>query len=271
MATPPAPERHTAPAPEPHAASAPEQHPAPEPHSAPEPHPAPEPDPALIAAIHAALAAQADPVRAAGQQRYMKSAMPYLGLTSPQLKVTLRPILRDPAYRLDNRERWEATVRALWDGATHREHWYAALALAGHKHYRPWRDLGTLDLYRHLILTGQWWDVVDEIATHRVREVLDTHPDAMSMTLRQWAIDDNLWIRRSAMLSQVGRRERTDPQLLADTITPNIDGRDFFSRKAIGWALREYARTNPDWVRAFVARHPDLSGLSRREALKHLD
>ena len=76
MATPPAPERHTAPAPEPHAASAPEQHPAPEPHSAPEPHPAPEPDPALIAAIHAALAAQADPVRAAGQQRYMKSAMP---------------------------------------------------------------------------------------------------------------------------------------------------------------------------------------------------
>ena len=88
MATPPAPERHTAPASEPNAASA------------PEPHPAPEPDPALIAAIHAALAAQADPVRAAGQQRYMKSAMPYLGLTSPQLKVTLRPILRDPAYRL---------------------------------------------------------------------------------------------------------------------------------------------------------------------------
>ena len=60
-------------------------------------------------------------------------------------------------------------------------------------------------------------------------------------------IRDSLWIRRSAMLSQVGRRERTDPQLLADTITPNIDGRDFFSRKAIGWALREYARTNPDW------------------------
>ena len=260
MATPPAPEPHRAP----------EPHHSPEPHTAPEaPTPA-EAHAALIAAIHAAFAAQSDPVRAAGQQRYMKSAMPYLGLTSPQLKATLRPILRDPAHRLDTRERWEATVRALWDGATHREHWYAALALAGHRHYRPWRDLGTLDFYRHLILTGQWWDVVDEIATHRVREVLDAHPDSMSITLRQWAIDDNLWIRRSAMLSQVGRRERTDPQLLADTITPNIDGRDFFSRKAIGWALREYARTNPDWVRAFVARHPDLSGLSRREALKHL-
>jgi 3-methyladenine DNA glycosylase AlkD len=230
----------------------------------------PEPHAALIAAIHAALATHSDPVRAAGQQRYMKSAIPYLGLTSPLLKRTLRPILGDPAYRLDSRERWEATVRGLWDGATHREHWYAALALAGHRHYRAWRDLDVLGLYRHLILTGQWWDVVDEIATHRLREVLDDHPVAMSTTLRQWAIDDNLWVRRSAMLSQVGRRDRTDPRLLADTITPNIEGRDFFSRKAIGWALRDYARTEPDWVRAFVAAHPDLSGLSRREALKHL-
>ncbi len=231
------------------------------------------PRPDAVAAIRAALLPHADPVRAAGQQAYMKSTMPYLGLTSPVLKATLRPVLGDPAYRISTRPEWEATVRALWDQATHREHWYAALTLLQHRHYRAWRDPELLPLVRHLVITGAWWDVVDEIATHVVRGLLLEWPQTMAPTLRAWAVDEHLWIRRVAMLAQVGAGPRTDPVLLADVLVPNIPyagEQVFFSRKAIGWALRDYARTEPDWVRAFVAAHPDLSGLSRREALKHL-
>lgn len=222
----------------------------------------------LLAAIRSALAAQADPVRGAQQQAYMKSALPYLGLPSPLLTRALRPVWA--AYELSDRARWEASIRALWDEATHREHWYAALALLGHRRYRGWRDPDLLPLLADLIRTGAWWDVVDEIATHRVRELLLADHDTLAPILRGWARDEDLWIRRAAMLAQVGAKERTDPALLHDCLEPNIGHPNFFSRKAIGWALREYAKTDPDWVRAWVAAHPTLSGLSRREALKHL-
>ena len=85
----------------------------------------------------------------------------------------------------------------------------------------------------------------------------------------RWSGDEDLWIRRIAILSQLGRRDRVDRELLSDVIEPNLGDREFFIRKAIGWALREYARVDPDWVRSFVAAH-DLSPLSRREATKHL-
>lgn len=232
--------------------------------------PAASPRTDVIAAVRAALLPHADPERAAGQQRYMKSRLPYLGLTSPVLRTALRPVLASPAYRIGSRDEWEATVRALWDEATHREHWYAALALLGHRAYRDWRDPAALPLMRDLIRDGAWWDVVDDIATHFVRDVLLGWPHEVAPVLRAWARDDDLWVRRAAMLAQVGARDRSDPQLLTEVIEPNIEHPDFFSRKAIGWALRDYARTDPAWVRAFVEAHPTLSGLSRREALKHL-
>ncbi|NLJ55319.1 MAG: DNA alkylation repair protein [Intrasporangiaceae bacterium] len=224
----------------------------------------------VIAAVHAALTPHADPERAVGQQAYMKSALPYLGLTSPVLRKALRPVLADPAYRIVSREEWEATVRALWDRATHREHWYAALSLLGHRTYRSWQDPHLLPLIDGLVRDGAWWDVVDDLATHFVREILLAYPEEVAQTMRTWSLDDDLWIRRTAMLCQVGAKQATDPDLLTDVIEPNIEHTDFFSRKAIGWALREYAKTDPDWVRTFVEQHPNLSGLSRREALKHL-
>lgn len=224
----------------------------------------------LLDDLRRALGTAGDAVRAAGQQRYMKSAMPYWGLTSPVLRATVRPILDEPAYRIETRQEWEGTIRALWDEATHREEWYAALAVARHRHYRRWRDSDTMPLYRHLIETGAWWDVVDDIATHLVREVVLGNPEVEGLRMREWADDEHLWIRRSAVICQVGAKERTDPVLLADVIEPNLSDRDFFVRKAIGWALRDYARTRPEWVKTFVSSHESLSGLSRREALKHL-
>ena len=228
------------------------------------------PHPDLASQVRAALAARADPERAAGQQRYMKSAMPYVGLTSPALKGVLTPLLRDPGLAMESRAQWEATIRELWDGATHREEWYAAIALARHRPYRAWVDSDAMPLWESLIRAGAWWDVVDDIATHLVRDTVLAHPTIESLRMRDWAGSDSLWVRRAAIICQVGAGVRLDQSLLADVIEPNIDDPDFFSRKAIGWALRDHARVDPEWVRAFVAAHPDLSGLSRREALKHL-
>ncbi|EWT02045.1 DNA alkylation repair protein [Intrasporangium oryzae NRRL B-24470] len=224
----------------------------------------------LAAAITAALEQAADPERAAGQQRYMKSAMPYFGLTSPAFRAVVGPILRDPAYRLRSRDAWLATIEAIWRGATHREQWYAALALARHRPYRAWVDSDAMPLWERLIREGAWWDVVDDIATHLVRDTVLAAPAVEAPRMREWARSDSLWVRRAAILCQVGTRERLDQELLTDVIEPTIGDPDFFARKAIGWALRDHARSDPEWVRRFVAGHPDLSGLSRREALKHL-
>lgn len=224
----------------------------------------------LVAAIRAALAERADPTRAEGQQRYMKSAMPYLGLTSPTLAAALRPILRDTGLTVHSREEWQATILALWEEATHREEWYSALALAKHRAYQEWIDSASMPLWERLIRDGAWWDVVDEITTHLVRDTVLAHPVTEAARVRQWALDESLWVRRAAIICQVGARERGGQSLLRDAIEPNIEDREFFIRKGIGWALRDHARVAPEWVRGFVEAHPGLSGLSRREALKHV-
>ncbi|GAA2738270.1 DNA alkylation repair protein [Pedococcus aerophilus] len=225
----------------------------------------------VVEAVRSALASAGDPDRAVAQQAYMKSAMPYRGITAPELKALLRPLLADPALELPGRGAWEGAVRELWDGATHREERYAATALTGHRAYQRWQDPDTLELYRHLVVTGAWWDHVDEIASQRIGPILLSHREEVTPVILDWAQDDDPWLRRTAVISQLTFRERTDLGLLRATIEPNLDDTSFWLRKAIGWALRQYARTDPDWVRATVAEYGErLSGLSRREALKHL-
>jgi 3-methyladenine DNA glycosylase AlkD len=223
----------------------------------------------LLEDLRAEMVAAGDPEKAVLQQRYMKCAMPYHGLAAPQLRALLRPHLRSygPADRAD----WERCVRALWDGATHREEWYAAIAFARHRSARSWQDVETLGLYRHLVTTGAWWDVVDETASHLVGACLLADRPQVTEALRTWAVDDDLWLRRTAVICQLAHRDEVDLDLLTFAIERNLDDPSFWLRKAIGWALRQHARVDPEWVRAYVASLGDrLSGLSRREATKHL-
>ena len=223
----------------------------------------------LVALVREVLAGAGDPERAAGQQRYMKSEMPYWGVTLPQIRTLLKPLLKE--HPPVSREAWEATVRALWDEATHREEWYAAVMLAQHPAARGWLDPASLDLWRHLVTTGAWWDVVDEVAADLVGAVLAGHREEVTPVIRAWAVDEHLWLRRTAVICQLGAKGRTDLDLLRFAIESNVDSTSFWLRKAIGWALRQYARTDPEWVRAEVDRLGGrLSGLSRREATKHL-
>lgn len=228
---------------------------------------------ALVTELRDAIAAAGDPERAPQMQAYMKSALPFRGVSAVPLRRICRTVLG--AHRLEDRADWLRAVRALWDEASFREERYAALALAGHRSYRAFQDATTLELYHHLVVTGAWWDLVDDVAAHRVGPILRADPAAVTPVMRAWAVDDDLWVRRTAVLCQLGSKEATDTALLDDVLAANLEGslhgREFFIRKAVGWALREYAKTDPGWVLSFVEHHSEqMSGLSRREALKNL-
>ncbi len=137
--------------------------------------------------------------------------------------------------------------------------------------FDPLQTLATLPMYEEIIVTGAWWDFVDEIAAHRLGPLLRRYPGPMRRKMLAWSKSKNLWRRRSAILCQLSFKGDTDPELLYSTIEPAIDSKEFFLRKAIGWALRQYAWTNPREVRRFVAMNKDrLSTLSQREALKNV-
>lgn len=228
----------------------------------------------LVEQVRTELAAAADPERAVQQQAYMKSAMPFRGVPMPEVRRLAKAAVR--AHPLEDQGALIVAVTALWDAAAHREERYAALTVLQVPKHRRWRDLTLLPLYEHLVLTGRWWDVVDDLATHAVGELLRADPDRVGPVIRRWAANDDLWLRRAALVCQVGAKDRTDADLLADVIEaaltpPEAVSRDFFVRKGIGWALRDYARTEPAWVRSFVDAHAArLSPLSVREATKHL-
>ncbi len=226
-------------------------------------------DRVLVDVIRAGLSAAGDPQLAEQQQRYMKSAMPYHGVAMADVRRIARRGLkaRPPA----DRATWLATVRVLWDEAGHREDRYAALTLARLTRAREWRDPAFLDACEHLVVTGGWWDLVDETAAHLVGDVLGRHRQAVTPRVRAWAEADDVWLRRTAVICQLRHGGDTDLSLLRHAVERNVDDPSFWLRKAIGWALRQYARTDPAWVRSEIDRLGDrLSPLSRKEASKHL-
>jgi len=222
----------------------------------------------LATAVRRGLAARADPEAAPGMQRYMKSAMPFRGVAKPGREQLVRELVA--ARPVPSPAEFGAAVRELWDGAAYREERYVALTLCGHRRWAPPQDPSWVPLYRHWIVDGAWWDFTDEIASRRIGALLRADPAALTPVLRAWAVDDDRWLRRTAVIAQLGSGAGTDLRLLRHAIEANLADPDFFLRKGIGWALRQHARVDPAWVRGFVASHPDLSALSRKEALKHL-
>ncbi len=220
----------------------------------------------LMRAIKLGLRAAADPSRAPQMQAYMKSEMPYLGVPLPLTRsLTKRAAADHPPpglpYLIDG-------ATALWRTADYREERYAATELTGLRMAAGRLEL--LPLYSEIIVTGAWWDHVDAVS-QRIGTLLTAHRAAIEPVVRSWSTDDDRWLRRCSIICQLALREHTDTALLRDVIEPNLADPEFFVRKAIGWALRQYARTDPDWVRGFVrANAGTISSLSRREALKHL-
>jgi 3-methyladenine DNA glycosylase AlkD len=226
------------------------------------------PSDALIAAVREGLQARADPVRAPGMQAYLKSTMPCLGVYSAGMREVLREGLA--AHAPASLEDWRDSIAVLWRTAMYREERHLAIALASHRRYRDYRTSALLPFWEELIVTGAWWDLVDPIASHLVGEALLHEHDLVAPTLRTWSTDENVWKRRTSIIAQLLARDRTDTELLFRCIEPNRGDSEFFIRKAIGWALREYSKTDGVAVRRYVETH-ELSPLSRREALKWLE
>jgi 3-methyladenine DNA glycosylase AlkD len=221
----------------------------------------------LLDTVYAALRERTDPERAAGAQAYMKSSLPSLGVRVPEVRrLTLAAAAAHP---FTSAGQLRATVLELWRGSTVREERYAAIDLTGLRLVA--RDKLMLPVYEEIIRTGAWWDFVDGVS-HRIGGLLQAHRPAMTELLLAWSTDQDFWIRRSAITSQLKAKTQTDQALLRAVIEPNLADPEFFIRKAIGWALREYGKTDPDWVRNFVTEKAiQLRPLSRKEALRHLE
>jgi 3-methyladenine DNA glycosylase AlkD len=222
----------------------------------------------LVVEVRAALEKAADPVKAPQMQAYMKSTMPYRGVSAPEQKAIWRRIF--PAHSLSSRDEWQRAALTLWRDAVFREERYAAVALTGLRGFASYRTMASVPMFEEMVVSGAWWDFVDAIAG-QLGDILRTDSRRMSRLMRRWARDEHMWKRRAAILCQLGFKRETDVTLLYDCIEPNLADGEFFIRKAIGWALRQYAWTDPREVKRYVkANKSRLSGLSAREALKNV-
>jgi 3-methyladenine DNA glycosylase AlkD len=223
----------------------------------------------LVATIRAGLKAAADPARARGAQAYMKSEMPFYGVPSPVQKRLWRDAFA--AHPLPTSEQWQRVALELWRGASFREERYAAVGLVSDRRYLSYRTPVALPVLEEMIVSGAWWDYVDALASHPLGDVLVAAPSRVGALMRRWAVDRDMWKRRAAILCQLRRKRDTDLVLLYACIEPNLADREFFIRKAIGWALRQYAWTDPKEITRYVRAHRErLSRLSLREATKNI-
>ena len=223
----------------------------------------------LLPQLRRALREAGDPVKAPAMQAYMKSAMPYHGVPTPLLRQVCKATFADVQF--STAAQWQSLILEIWRGARFREERYACLHLAGDKRARSFQTPVVMRMYEELIVTGAWWDYVDDIASHRIGPILKDYPKPMQRKMLSWSRSNDLWKRRTAILCQLGFKADTDLGLLYACIEPSLDSREFFLRKAIGWALRQYAWTDGAEVKRYVrVNRGRLSVLSVREALKNI-
>lgn len=210
----------------------------------------------------AELKRQANPERAVPMAAYMKHRFDFLGVAKPQLAKICKPFFKNTVTEQVD---WKF-VEQCW--ASHwREMQYAALEYLK----RVQAQLTPQDVPRlqQLIITKSWWDTVD--CLDRIVGGIALRYPEVNATLLAWSQSDNLWLRRVAIDHQLLRKEQTDTALLEQILCNNLGQREFFINKAIGWALRDYSKTHPQWVRAFIDQHRShMAALSIREASKYL-
>jgi len=210
--------------------------------------------------------AAADPDRAVGARAYMRDQFPFLGIPHPRLAQLDKQVLAGvgPPTGAD----LVAVALGCWE-RPEREYQYFACGYL--RRFIKVASASLLPTVRTLVLTKSWWDTVDTLAAHTVGPLVTRHPTLVA-TMDAWIGDENLWLARTAILHQLRYRDHTDAERLFRYCRAQAGHQDFFIRKAIGWALREYAKTDPIAVTSFVrSQESQLSPLSVREALKNID
>ncbi len=221
---------------------------------------------AVVDATRAAYEPLASPAAAGPMAAYMKGVAPFLGIASPARRAAQRAAWA-PHGRPDEAD-VAAAADALW-ARPEREYQYAACDLLARFVPRVCGASFLAGTVEPLLVTKPWWDTVDGLGSAAVRPLVARHPELVVDVVARWSESGDRWLVRSAVLHQLGRKARTDDDLLFALCRRHGADREFFVAKAIGWALRDYGRTAPDAVRAFVAATP-LQRLSMREARKHL-
>jgi 3-methyladenine DNA glycosylase AlkD len=196
-------------------------------------------------------------------KKYMKDHFPFLGIKSPLRKEIEKQFFKETEilkvpFNSD-------FVTGLWE-KDEREYQYTAITYTGKFIKKLPKDM--ILFSEKLITTKSWWDSVDSIAP-LVGELARKYPEIIEETIDGWAVDDNFWLRRSAILFQLKYKQQTNEDLLYDYIGKNADSKEFFIQKAIGWALREYSKTNPVSVKTFIEGNK-LAPLSVREGSKYV-
>ena len=218
----------------------------------------------LVKRIRADFEANRNPVDAVPMAKYMLHKFPFFGIRAPQCRALLKPLFIEAKPSINEAFLHDA-ARALFK-LPEREYHHAAASLLNQ--FRATLTPVSVGLLRELIQKNSWWDTVDALSAQCVGAMVLRHT-RLQGEMDAWAADTDFWIRRCAIIHQLSFREKTDVERLFAYCEANAADKEFFIRKAIGWALRQYARTDARAVMRFVAEHPELSNLSKREALKH--
>lgn len=206
-----------------------------------------------------------NPEKAPDMERYMKDQFEFLGITSPERKALEKPLLR-AAKEATAEDILDVADRCWAEDAREFQYTGSVLLRAQAKKLTP----PDLDKLHYFIVTKSWWDTIDALASHPLGTLVTNFPE-LTDVMDVWIDDENMWVARSAILHQLRYKHDVNQDRLFSYVLKRCDDTEFFIRKSLGWALRSYAREEPDAVRGFVAEHGDqLSGLTRREAMKHL-
>jgi 3-methyladenine DNA glycosylase AlkD len=217
--------------------------------------------------VTAQLKLLADPKKAPAMAAYMKTTQPFLGVPTPMRAAMLKQM--GDRFAPADQKSYARSVMALWK-LPHREEQYCAISFA--RRYEQFITPASLPLYERMVREGAWWDFVDEIAVNLVGAVYGKFRAQTRPFIERWIDDEDMWIRRTALLSHLKHKRDTDAAQLFEHCLKRAHEPEFFIRKAIGWALREYSKTDPRAVRAFLTRNrKQLSNLSYAEASKHLN
>ena len=198
------------------------------------------------------------------QKAYMRHQFEFYGL-----KATVRREIQKPFFikeYLPQKSEIEHIIKTLWE-KPEREYQHFAQELAFK--YVKQLELKDINLFEFMVTNKSWWDTVDFIANKLMGEYFKTFPNQKEKYVTKWLKSDNIWLQRSALLFQLKYKNKIDTVLLSSTINSLLNSKEFFINKAIGWVLREYSRTNPNWVIEFV-NNTELSTLSKKEALRLL-
>jgi 3-methyladenine DNA glycosylase AlkD len=219
----------------------------------------------FIKSLETAFAEKSNPENGLEMAKYMRNQFPFFGIKTEDRRRLFKTIWKENQEEVSNHPR--ETALALYS-KSQRELQYCAIEILI-KQLKGNYKKEDIQLIEKILITNSWWDSVDTIAKNILGRYFLEYPLETKKVITRFSNSDNMWLNRSAILFQLGYKEKTDFELLQYECEKHKNSDEFFIQKAIGWALREYAKTNPQAVKNFVA-HTNLKPLSKKEALKNI-